>query len=515
MAQVAIKHHPAFLAAVPQGKAAETNGDAFQRILANARTVAFRKGETVMTGSVPPESVCYVEKGTMEVSYSMQGTDILVALIGEGELFGEIGFFDGVSRVRDIRAADDAIVRMWDRDQLDEMQSRDPALYATFITLMAHSICAKFRRVIEEREPLTAYAAAISTGRRQVHESRPLPDDIYATSQWRLVRESVEAFKADFFDLSFVLQQNHGHECDDGLRDRSHEILDRFNLQLQECHERIDDPQFADYFWGYVFKEIFPYFMRSRFAERAYYKPKGYAGDYLMMEMIYRNQPDGDGKLGRLVDGWCLNTDAAQAVRGRRELLGTLLGSWKNKVHTHDEPFRVLNLACGSSRELFDFLAQREETTGIEVLCVDADPEALQYVGRHVNVVPHQASVRLMQENVIKWALGRAHHHFGLMDIIYSAGLTDYLDARLFQALTTRAYEHLRPGGVFIIGNFGSHNPNKAFMDHLLQWNLIHRSERELRSIFASTPFGGDIDVVAEPRGVNLVAIAVKRSKVT
>ena len=59
--------------------------------------------------------------------------------------------------------------------------------------------------------------------------------------------------------------------------------------------------------------------------------------------------------------------------------------------------------------------------------------------------------------------------------------------------------------------NFGAYNPNRAFMDHLLQWNLIHRGEMELRDIFASTPFGGDIDVVVEPRGVNLVAIAVKR----
>jgi SAM-dependent methyltransferase len=464
-----------------------------------------------MTGNVPSDSVCYVEQGTMEVSYGVQGTDILVALIGEGELFGEIGFFDGVSRVRDIRAAEDAIVRMWDRDQLADMQLKDPELYGTFITMMAHSICAKFRRVVEEREPLTAYAAAISTGKRSLHESRPLPSDIFATPQWRFVKESVEEFKADFFDLSFALQQDTERHSDDRWRGRCYRILDLFNARLLECHERIDDPHLEGYFWGYVFKEIFPYFMRSRFAERAYYKPKGYAGDYLMMEMIYRNQPDGDGKLGRLVDDWCLNTDAAQAVRGRRELLAGLLGTWRTKIHSRHEPFRILNLACGSSRELFDFLAGQEETNSIEALCVDADPEALQYVGQQVNLVPHDASVRLMQENVIKWALGREHHHFGSMDIVYSAGLTDYLDERLFQALTTRCYENLRPGGVFIIGNFGAYNPNRAFMDHLLQWNLIHRNEIDLRKIFASTPFGDDIDVIAEPLGVNLVAIAVKR----
>jgi hypothetical protein len=33
-----------------------------------------------------------------------------------------------------------------------------------------------------------------------------------------------------------------------------------------------------------------------------------------------------------------------------------------------------------------------------------------------------------MNENLIKWALGKIDRDFGFHDIIYSAGLTDYLN---------------------------------------------------------------------------------------
>jgi len=142
---------------------------------------------------------------------------------------------------------------------------------------------------------------------------------------------------------------------------------------------------------------------------------------------------------------------------------------------------------------------------------VDADTEALEYTNRHVNVVPHRAAVRFMQDNVVKWALGRVRHNLGQMDIIYSAGLTDYLDRKLLQALVKRSYEHLKPGGVFVVGNFGQNNPNRAMMEHLLQWNLVHRSEADLRDIFFHTPFGKNIDVLSESEGINLFAVARKQ----
>jgi SAM-dependent methyltransferase len=250
--------------------------------------------------------------------------------------------------------------------------------------------------------------------------------------------------------------------------------------------------------------------MRSRFAERAYYKPKGYAGDFLMMEMIYRNHPEGDGKLGVLVDSWYLNAAASRAVRSRRRLLAEMLEQLCGQKLGAEGPLRILNLACGSNRELFDFLGRCPYTERIEAMCVDADTSALEYTNRHVNVFPHNAAIRLVSDNVVKWSLGRIRHNFGLHDVIYSVGLTDYLDRRLFQALLARCYEHLKPGGTIIVGNFSYMNPNRVFMDQVLHWKLIHRDEEELRNLFAASPFGRQTEIVAEEEGVNLFVVATK-----
>ncbi len=505
-----MSNHPAGREFASRVSISDVSSVDFQEISTISRSIAFKKGDTVMDRGMQPLSVYFVERGAVEVSYMTGETRIVVALIGEGELFGETAFFDGVSRVRTVKATEASVLRVWERDVVESIREDKPALYGKFIHWVAQSICVKFRRVLEEREPLTAYAASLSTGRRTFMESRQLPENFTQSEHWSTVSRMVEQFKSAFFDLTYELQRDTSEEVAPVRRERCHELLSTFNEKLQEFRDMMGDSPMAEYFWGFIFKEIFPYFMRSRFAERAFYKPKGYAGDFLMMEMIYRNIPEGDGKIGRLIDEWCLKTSAAEAVRKRRELLCTLLGTWCQRLLKPDRPVRILNLACGSNRELFDFLGSFPATERVEALCVDADSEALEFTNREVNVFPHRAVIRLMQDNVVKWALGRVRHSFGPMDIIYSSGLTDYLDRRLFEALITRCYEHLSKGGVLIVGNFGDHNPNRAFMDHLLQWKLIHRQGTELKRIFSATPFGKNANIISEATRVNLFAVATR-----
>ncbi|NTU49011.1 MAG: cyclic nucleotide-binding domain-containing protein [Syntrophobacteraceae bacterium] len=470
----------------------------------------YRKDDAVVLGGSESRCLYYVEKGSVEVCNTADDTKITVALIGEGDFFGEIGFFDGKTRVRDIRATEDSVIRLFNPVTVSRMQREDPGGYGRFMTVMAQSICAKFRRVLDEREPLTAYAASLSTGGRIFEESKPIPERILKIPEWHMINGFVEDFKAFFFNISHQLQQDAREEIPEDLRVQCSSMMDDFNGRLQDAQERIAASDASEYLWGYLFKEIFPYFMRSRFAERAYYKPRGYAGDFMMMEMIYRNQPDGDGKLGRLMDAWCLETAPARAVRSRRRLLHGLIRSLAEEKAERESIIGIMNLACGSNRELFDFLAECQYTQRIEAICIDADRKALEYTNQHVNIIPHAASIRLMNDNVVKWSLGRIRHHFSRQDIIYSSGLTDYLDDRLFLALIARCHEYLKPGGTLIVGNFGMENANRVFIDHILQWKLIYRSEEDLKGLFARSPFGGDVRVIEEENRVNLFVIATK-----
>ena len=450
----------------------------------------------------------YVEQGTLEVSYTAQRTPIVVALIGPGSFFGEIGFFDQMTRTRNIKAVEEVRLRVFDHAAMMRLQRDDVSLYARFLEYLLRSVCVRFRQVLSDRGPLTAYAASLSTGREHFRGLQQLPVDLLGSSAWQRVNQELEDFKARMFDVGYRLQGEPGAGVSPELKREGEAILNAFFEKMRAAAALLPETDSADFIWGYMFKEVFPYLVRSRFFERAYYKPKGYAGDFYMIELIYRNQPEGDGKLGNLIDGWLLEQVPARAVRGRRRLLHDLLDRLCRERLEISRSIDIMNLACGPCRELFDLIAQGGYSEKINALCIDIDPEALQFANQQVNTFDHRAAIRFMHENVIKWALGRVKQDFGRQDIIYSSGLCDYLDHRLVSALIRRCHEHLKPGGVMIIGNFAPANPDRLLMDQLMYWRLIYRDEEALRRLFADSPFGGQVQIVAEPEGVNLFAVA-------
>ncbi|NPA95750.1 MAG: cyclic nucleotide-binding domain-containing protein [Thermodesulfobacteria bacterium] len=463
------------------------------------------------------DSLYYVLSGQVEVSYEEQGTRIIVAIIGEKEFFGEVGFIDGTTRVRHIKASQASHILKLTRREFNRLRLEDPILFGEVVHLISLSICKRFRQVVAESRPLNGYSAALTDGRVPLFkEVKPIPDHVLTHELWRQVGEQVEKFKGTMYEIANDIQMIDEEDIFDTCYPRVKALIDEFDAYIELLSRRnVFDEEFLNYVWGYVFKEIFPYFMRSRFAQRAYFKPKGYAGDFLMMEAIYRNEPDGEGPLGLLIDRYCLDTPPARAVRERRRLLSGLIeDEVRSKLvrgtYSANDKIRIMNLACGSNRELFDFLARFDRTEVIEALCIDADKDALTYTAMEVNVFPHLAGIKLMQENVVKWAIGRSKHDFEKQDIIYSAGLTDYLDDRLFTRLVKRAWEYLKPGGILILSNFSINNPNKAWMDHILQWKLIHRSESDMKRLFQAGGFGGQVDVFHEKEGVNLFAVGRK-----
>jgi CRP-like cAMP-binding protein/SAM-dependent methyltransferase len=478
-----------------------------------AKPIVCPKGEHLVATGEMADCFYYVEEGAFEISYLARQTPIVVALIGAGNFIGEIGFFDHLTRTRKVMATEDAYVHMFNRAAISLMSEQDPRLYARFLEFLLGSVCARFRQILGDRGPLTAYAALLSTGREQFKGIEQLPTDLLNSPHWQKISRHLEEFKARIFDAAYRLQEESQEDVSADLHAEIVGILDAFNSQVSYFGKLMDETESADLIWGFVFKEAFPYLMRSRFFERAYYKPKGYAGDFNMIELIYRNQADGDGKLGRIIDDWCLKQTPARAVRARRLLLTDTLDRYCRQLLKPNQPMRIMNLACGPSRELFDLIAKCDYASQINAICIDIDADALEFANEQVNNFDHPAKVRFMNENVIKWALGRIKHDFGPQDIIYSSGLSDYLDKRLLLALINRCHAQLKPGGIVIIGNFSPANPDRVFMDHMLYWRLIYRDSDQMRQIFAESDFGGAIEVLAEPEGVNLFAVAQRRAE--
>jgi extracellular factor (EF) 3-hydroxypalmitic acid methyl ester biosynthesis protein len=484
------------------------DSDLLSAVMLFSTPIHFSPGDRIISQGENEKYFYYIKQGSVAVSYSEGWTQIVVALIGQGNFIGEIGFFDGLSRVREARAVNQTLVMRFDTDCLNRLLLKQPLIYSRFILYLTRTICSKFRRVLEDREPLKGY----STDLPKISKERTtsLPENFFYTDSGEKTNRLVEEFKSSMFDLSHRLQADSGDVPPEDLKIVGFSILDQFKDQLEDLADRNIDPEIKPYMWSYVFKEIFPYFMRSRFNERVYYKPRGYAGDYLMIDMIYANMPKGDGKLGTVVDAWALNSKAPQAVRGRRVLLADQLRELSRGINGKGPSLNIMNLACGPCREISDFLSQPELEKKFHFLLVDIDDEALQYADRRLKPFSRNHRFTFVCENIIKWAIGRSKQDFGPQDIIYSSGLMDYLEDRFFVKLLDRCFERLNPGGALLIGNFGPRNPDRAFMDNILQWNLIYRSESELKHLFSKSLFRDNVEIIAEPLGVNLFVKAMK-----
>jgi hypothetical protein len=48
------------------------------------------------------------------------------------------------------------------------------------------------------------------------------------------------------------------------------------------------------------------------------------------------------------------------------------------------------------------------------------------------------------------------------------------------------------------------------FMDHIMQWKLNYRDKDAIVALAASSPFGNNVEILAESEGVNLFVKAVK-----
>jgi len=73
-------------------------------------------------------------------------------------------------------------------------------------------------------------------------------------------------------------------------------------------------------------------------------------------------------------------------------------------------------------------------------------------------------------------------------DLVYAAGLYDYLPTSVTQKLTRALFDALQPGGSLLIGNFLPDIATAGFMEAVMDWWLIYRSQAELLQLTAGLP---------------------------
>lgn len=196
-------------------------------------------------------------------------------------------------------------------------------------------------------------------------------------------------------------------------------------------------------------------------------RPRGYAGDADLIDMIYtRRPPAGGTPAGLDLFATSIEFQASEGVRKRRDFAESEL------LKAHKAGKRILSLACGHFREGTLLIGQ--DLGNITV--VDQDQLSLDVVR-----ADHGHRLNCVEANVIRF-LKSAALRGEQWDYIYTLGLTDYFDERAMALFHKLLKPCLAPDGHILLANFVPDHLAVGWMDAVMDWQLICRTEQDLEN---------------------------------
>jgi extracellular factor (EF) 3-hydroxypalmitic acid methyl ester biosynthesis protein len=280
--------------------------------------------------------------------------------------------------------------------------------------------------------------------------------------------------------------------------------------RYEEVAERVD-PELVPTHHVFGKRQLHPLLLSSPFVHRTYAKPLGYAGDYEMVNMMFREPSEGRSIFSKMVNVYALQLPPIIAHRNRIDYLTEQLVAEACRLATRGRPLRVLNLGCGPAQEIQRFLAQQELSHRAAFTLIDFNDETLAYSGNLLNEIKRRhwraTTIEMTKKSVhqiLKHADRAAHiTEPERFDLVYCAGLFDYLSDKVCRRLLEIFYEQLSPDGLLIATNVAA-NPARNEMECFLEWHVIHRTVQQMRALVPTRASRENVTLKHDPTGVNV-----------
>ena len=331
--------------------------------------------------------------------------------------------------------------------------------------------------------------------------------------EWSKIHQVTPDFKVIIADIQTLLMDLRGwfEQVEFGIRSQAsvdqlqleREVIEHLRTKMlpavDDLFERFEnianqiDQDFQPAHRAYVRRQIHPLVLCSPFAYRTYHKPLGYAGDYEMVNMILRDPLEGSSLFAKAVNAWFLSQAPAEAHRNRIDYLTYSLTSEIRRVAALGRPAKILNLGCGPAKEIQILLSQSEVSNQAKFTLLDFNDETFTYTTKLLNDLTKQYRrdtelnfVKKSVHQLLKEGASQAGDLPSDYDVVYCAGLFDYLSDRICKRLMEIFYEMLAPGGLLIVTNVDPSNPIRGMMEYVLEWHLIYRDSNQLQALSPS-----------------------------
>jgi len=237
--------------------------------------------------------------------------------------------------------------------------------------------------------------------------------------------------------------------------------------------------------------------------QRAFEKPKGYPGDYVVMQHYYDNDFVGDTAFGMVFHKITNEHPLSAGVRERSRYVARAIAE-RSVGRGHHEPLRVLSLGCGIGAEVG--FVHDASTSVVSWTLIDQEDEALARAYRSARALsngsgrtPEVSCVNVSFSQLFRAEVSPAG--WGEQDVVFALGLFDYLPQPSASMLLAALYGLLRPGGSVYLANAAAPNLHFWEPELALRWSLIYRDSGEMDALRAGLPSDATIDLEMEPAG--------------
>ena len=235
---------------------------------------------------------------------------------------------------------------------------------------------------------------------------------------------------------------------------------------------------------------IRPWTADNPFLERCWTKPRGYAGDYLMMEHGYLNRVHMTGGLAGAFDRYF--SDSYENVRQRKYKLCDAIRRLVLDEARTGASLKMLSLGSGPCREWVEL--EVECNAGVwtdrrinrtRLTCIDKDPEALAYARKQVIGNSLLESAEFIEADLFQFTKAdRWRAEERSYDFIYGVGIANYFYDTMLQNIIANAFTLVKPGGELMVTHKAREGFNFPVADWLCDWVFLKRSAEEFSSVY-------------------------------
>jgi extracellular factor (EF) 3-hydroxypalmitic acid methyl ester biosynthesis protein len=286
----------------------------------------------------------------------------------------------------------------------------------------------------------------------------------------------------------------------DAMHERLESVSEGIEAELRPVHQ------------NFAKRQLHPLVLCSPFAYRTYHKPLGYAGDYEMVDMLLRDPYEGSSLFAKVVNLWFWSQWPARAHRNRIQHLKGLLKEEARRTARQGRPLRVLNLGCGPAREVQEFLAEEPLSDQAQLSLLDFNEETVQHTssvleqlkrryGRRAAIQVQKKSVQQVLKEGARPVVKAPDRSY---DLIYCAGLLDYLPDRTCAQLMNVLHDWLAPGGLLAATSVEDSKPFRHMLEFVLDWHLIYRSLKKNAALLPKRAAADNARIIKDPTEVNV-----------